>query len=247
MIAQAARDAEATWAYERAKALGSYGLRTAACLPVFSACYPKYSPPARLGTYGIPEMQTAGSSAIQIAVGAPRYVEPRLTLALNEFLALDANFYVLLNDSKFRDPTFLGSLGVHARWIQRPEHGWRASLVLGPAVGRGGRLAFEDEYWGPPLPKNPVADEFASGGFLGGNLAYRFNRSIEIYSGNRIDLIEAAPNPRTSWQTHAFGLQTRLSPQLFLSTELALLLYRNRFEQEGVIGIGVSVGGNWDK
>lgn len=218
-----------------------------ACLPAFLACYPKYSPPARLGTYGIPEMQTAGSSAIQVGVGAPRYVEPRLTLALNEVLAVDASFYVLLDDNTLSDPAFLGSLGLHARWIQRPAHGWRGSLVLGPAVGRGGRLVFEDEYHGPPFPENPVADEFAFGGFAGANLAYRFNRHIEIFLGNRFDLIEAAPNPRTLWQTHALGVETRLSSRLFLSTELALLLYRNEYEEQGVIGIGVSVGGHWDR
>lgn len=217
------------------------------CLPAFLACYPKYSPPARLGTYGIPEMQTAGSSAIQVGVGAPRYVEPRLTLALSDVLAVDASFYVLLNDTKYTDPTFLGSLGLHARWIQRPAQGWRASLVLGPAVGRGGDMHSEDEYWGPPFPENPVADEFAFGGFAGGNLAYRFNRHVEVYAGNRVDLIEAAPNPRTLWQNHALGLQARLSSRLFLSTELALALYRNELDRQGVIGIGASVGGHWGR
>lgn len=196
-------------------------------------------------------MRTAGSSAIQLGAGAatdpetPRYVEPRLTLALNEVLALDASFYVLLDDAMHSDPMFLGSVGVHARWLQRPDHGWRVSLGLGPAVGRGGRLVFEDTP--PPRPENPVADEFAFGGFVGANLAYRINRHLEIFSGTRFDLIEAAPNPRTLWQAHALGLQTRLSPQLFLSTELALLLYENEYEQQGVLGIGAAVGGHWDR
>lgn len=185
---------------------------------------------------------------MQIGVGAPRYVEPRLTLALNEVLAVDASFYVLLNEDTlhYDDPTYLGSVGVHARWIQRPDHGWRGSLVLGPAVGRGGTLRF-DASEPPPRPENPVADQFAFGGFVGGNLAYRFNRHIEIYAGNRLDLIEAAPNPRTTWQTHALGIQSRLSPRLFLSTEIALLLYRNEFEQQAVLGAGLSVGGQWGK
>lgn len=122
-------------------------------LLAFSACYPKYSPPARLGTYGIPEMQTAGSAAVQIGAGAPRYIEPRLTLALNELVAVDASFYILLNryTLKYDDPTFMGSMGLHVRWIQHSERGWRGSLVLGPAVGRGGERRFDaDEP--PPAP-----------------------------------------------------------------------------------------------
>jgi hypothetical protein len=149
----------------------------------------------------------------------------------------------------YSDPMFLGSIGVHTRWFQRPDHGWRAAVLLGPAVGRGGHMYSDttEDWSGSPLPENPVADEFAFGGFVGGNLAYRFNRHIAIYSGNRLDVIEATPNPRTLWQAHSLGLQTHLSSQLSLSTELTVVLYWNDMDRQGMIGVGASLGGHWDK
>jgi hypothetical protein len=235
-----------------------HGLLACLCViaSTISACYPKYSPPVRAGTYGIPDMQRAGSAAVQIGggvapmVGDPllAYVEPRLTLSLNEIFAVDANFYTTLLDAdteQYRDPTFMGSMGVLVRWIQRPESGWRASLVLGPAMGRGGELRFPDDYPGP-RPKNPVADRVAFGGFVAGNLAYRFS-GVEVFLGNRLDLVEAAPNPRTFWHSHMLGIQAELSRRFFMSVELAMPLYESEYESGGLLAATLSLGGRSDE